>query len=120
MNWTGHPADEQGFQMRPTYWVGHAHNIYLQWGTEFGIPVMVLFMILILWTIGHLIRRFHATRDPQYAGHLLFFLVPCLFGMLEFCWGAGSLPIALMFLAWGRVMCRTESKKTGVQCSYVS
>ena len=105
LNWTGNPADEQGFQMLPTHWIGHAHNIYLQWGTDFGIPVMVLFIILILWTIGHLIRRFHVTRDPQYAGYLLFFLVPCLFGMLEFCWGAGSLPIALMFFTWGRVMC---------------
>lgn len=111
LNWTGHPADEQGFQMRPAYWVGHAHNIYLQWGTDFGIPVMILFIILILWTIGHLIRRFHVTKDPQYAGYLLFFLVPCLFGMLEFCWGTGSLPIALIFFAWGRVMCRTESRE---------
>lgn len=111
LNWTGHPADEQGFQIRPNRWIGHAHNIYLQWGTEFGIPVMALFIVLILWTIGHLIRRFHVTRDPQFAGYLLFFLIPCLFGMLEFCWGAGSLPIALMFFAWGRVMCRTESKE---------
>ena len=111
LNWTGHPADEQGFQLRSTYWVGHAHNIYLQWGTDFGIPVMVLFIVLILWTMGHLIRCFYVTRDPQFAGYLLFFFVPCLFGMLEFCWGTGSLPIALMFFTWGRVMCRTESKK---------
>lgn len=104
LNWTGYPADEQGFQMLPYSWIGHAHNIYLQWGTDFGIPVMVLFIVLILWTIGHLIRHFHVMRDPQFAGYLLFFLVPCLFGMLEFCWGTGSLPIALMFFTWGRVM----------------
>mgnify|MGYP002856632337 CR=1 FL=1 len=108
LNWTGHPENEQGFQMVSNYWVGHAHNIYLQWGTDFGIPVMVLFIILILWTIGHLISCFHVTGDPQYAGYLLFSLVPCLFGMLEFCWGAGSLPIALMFFTWGRVMCRVR------------
>lgn len=106
LNWIGHPADEQGFQILPVYWVGHAHNIYLQWGTDFGIFVMILFIVLILATIGCLIRRFHMTRNPQFAGHLLFLLVPCLFGMLEFCWGAGSLPVALIYLAWGRVMSR--------------
>ena len=106
LNWTGYPSNEQGFQLLPTYWIGHAHNIYLQWGTDFGIPVMILFIGLILWTIGLLIRRFHVTRDPQFAGYLLFFLVPCLFGMLEYCWGTGSLPIALMFFTWGRAMCR--------------
>ena len=111
LNWTGHSADEQGFQLLPTHWYGHAHNIYLQWGTDFGIPIMVLFIILILWTIFHLVRRFHVTRDPQFAGYLLFFLVPCLFGMLEFCWGTGSLPIALMFFTWGRVMCRAEGEE---------
>ena len=109
LNWTGHPADQQGFQILPDHWYGHTHNIYLQWGIEFGIPAMVLFIVLILWTIGHLIRRFHMTGDLQYAGYLLFFLVPCLFGMLEYCWGAGSLTISLMFLTWGRVICRAEN-----------
>lgn len=111
LNWTGYPATEQGFQLRPDYWVGHAHNIYLQWGADYGIPVMVLFIILTLWTIGHLIRCFHVTRDPQYAGYLLFFLVPCLFGMLEFCWGTGSLSIALMFFTWGRVVQNRKPEK---------
>lgn len=104
MNLTGHPADEQGFQILPTYWIGHAHNIYLQWGVEFGVPVMLLFVILIGWTMIRLLREICVKKDVQAAGYLLFLLVPCVFGLLEYCWGAGSLTILLLFMAWGRGM----------------
>lgn len=108
LNWTGHPGDEQGFQLTPTYWVGHAHNIYLQWGLEFGIPVMILFAVMIWASVAHLVRKFYTTGDVQSAGYLLLLLVPALFGFLEFCWGAGSLPLALIFLTWGRVIGSTK------------
>lgn len=57
LNLWGHPYEEQGFQMTPTYWVGHAHNIYLQYGTDFGIVVMFLFILLILWAAIIYIKR---------------------------------------------------------------
>lgn len=107
LNWTGHPASEQGFQMWPDYRNGHAHDIYLQWGVDFGIPAMILFMILVLWTIIDLVRG-SLKKNVQDVGCLLLFLVPCLFGILEFAWGEGSLTITMMFLIWRRVM-RRES-----------
>ena len=105
---TGHSKEEQGFQILPTYWIGHAHNIYLQWGVEFGIPVMVLFVVLNGWTMIRLMKELCVKRDLQAAGYLLFLLVPCVFGLLEYCWGAGSLTILLMFMAWGRGMYEGE------------
>lgn len=51
----GQPYEEQGFQITPTYWIGHAHNIFLQYGTDFGIIVMILFgMFEYSWGVGSL------------------------------------------------------------------
>lgn len=37
LNFRGHPYSEQGFYLTSSYWIHHAHNIYLQYGTDFGI-----------------------------------------------------------------------------------
>ena len=108
LNLLGHPYSEQGFQLWPTYWIGHAHNIYLQYGTDFGIPVLILFAALIIWAAVLYIRQFLAdpSDKPEEAiGSLLLLLVPAVFGLLEFCWGAGSLSITLLFIVWRRAIC---------------
>lgn len=108
LNLFGHPYDEQGFQMYAGYWVGHAHNIYLQYGTDFGLITMVLFIGLILWSLINFVRQILKTCKEQEAGYLLFLLVPAIFGLLEYSWGVGSITILLLFVAWRKVVCNEK------------
>jgi hypothetical protein len=105
LNFRGHPDSEMGYQMLPDHHIGHAHNIYLQYGVEFGIPVMLLFILLIGWSAVGLVKQFAVDRSEKAAGSLFFLLVPALFGLLEYCWGAGSLAITLLFVIWRRMLC---------------
>lgn len=107
LNWRGHRNDEIGFQLRSNYWVGHAHNIFLQFGTNFGIPVMILFAVMLVWSLGICIKQWLLTQKAEFAGSFLWLLIPMLFGMFEFCWGAGSLIILMIFFSW-RVIFRGE------------
>lgn len=104
LNMRGHPYEEQGFQLTPTYWVPHAHNIYLQYGTDFGIPVMILFTILILAGVVQLGRQNILRGSEVDVGCWMFLLITAIFGLLEYSWGAGSLNILLLFIVWKRVI----------------
>lgn len=104
LNMTGHPYEEQGFQMHAAYWIGHAHNIFLQYGTDFGIPVMVALMTLVLWGSVVLAKKFICLGDEHSAAALMFLLIPAVFGLLEYSWGVGSLSITMMFVAWQKVI----------------
>lgn len=108
LNFRGHPTSEQNFQMLPQYNYAHAHNIYLQYGVDFGIPMMCLFIALIVWSGIGFVRQFRRERSEQPVGHLLFLLVPAVFGLLELCWGHGSITIPLLFILWRR-MIRNET-----------
>lgn len=105
LNLTGHPESEQGFQILPDQRIGHAHNIYLQYGVDFGIPVMLLFIALTVWTVVSMTRRFIGSKSEVCVGCVLFLLVPAVFGMLEYSWGAGSLTITMLFVVWRRMIC---------------
>lgn len=109
LNWRGHPYEEQGFQLFPEYWIGHAHNIYLQYGTDFGIPVMALFGIMVIWSGAVCWKRGRKNASVADMAALLYILVPALFGLFECAWGVGSLSITMLFLAWGQAM-REEEK----------
>lgn len=104
LNFRGHPESEQGFQIVPDQRIGHAHNIYLQWGVDFGIPAMLLFICLTLWSAAGFVKDFRSKKTEQPAGYMLFLLVPMVFGLLEYCWGAGSLTITLLFVIWRRMI----------------
>lgn len=108
LNLSGHPYEEQGFQLAPNYWIGHAHNIYLQYGTDFGIIVMILFFILIIWTAFLLACRIHKKCREEEVGYLLFALIPALFGMVEYSWGVGSITILMLFVAWREAVCNEK------------
>lgn len=103
LNWRGHKNEEIGFRMMEYYWIGHAHNIFLQFGTNFGIPVMVLFAGMLI--VGLIIcrKKWADSGNPGFVGSFLWLLIPLLFGMFEFCWGAGSLIIFMIFFSWRNV-----------------
>ncbi len=111
LNLWGHPYEEQGFQLHPTYWIGHAHNIYLQYGTDFGIIVMILFTVMIVWPCVVLFRRLKKKCTETELGYWMFLMVPALFGLFEYSWGAGSITILLLFVTWRNVICMEETEK---------
>lgn len=104
LNLWGHRQDEQGFQLTRQYWIGHAHNIYLQYGTDFGIIALILFMGLSAWTCVCLLRSFLKKLEIESIGYFLFALIPLSFGLLEYCWGVSSFSILMLFMAWGRII----------------
>lgn len=105
LNFRGHPDSEQGFQIFPNQRIGHAHNIYLQYGVDFGIPVMLLFTVLVVWSAVGFVKRFAGRPSEIPAGCLMFLLIPAVFGLLEYCWGPGSLAVTLLFVIWKWAVC---------------
>lgn len=108
LNMLGHPYEEQGFQLFWNYWIGHAHNIFLQYGTDFGIPVMILFAVLVVWSLIRNWRLARAKKSLENMAALFFVLIPCLFGMMEYAWGVSSLSITMLFLAWRTMIVKEE------------
>lgn len=99
----GMPYEEQGFQLTAGYWVQHAHNIYLDYGINFGYPVMILFTVFSWWGIGRLFKR-GLKKGWEQSACLLIAMVPLVFGMLEYAWGAGTIATVSLYLAF-REMC---------------
>lgn len=114
LNLLGHPYEEQGFQLEEDYWVGHAHNIYLQYGTDFGVPVMLLLGVLVVWGSVILKKRYKKEQSVTAAGYLLYLLIPAVFGLLEYSWGSGSVTILLMFVAWRYIICHDTQERTEI------
>lgn len=100
LNLLGHKKEEQGFQLFSFYWVGHAHNIYLQYATDFGILMGICFIILCILVIGKIIYKYRYLRSIYDLERIFLILVPLLFGMLEYAWGSGSVTILLLFICW--------------------
>lgn len=108
LNLFGHTEEEQGFQLKEHYWIGHAHNIFLQYGTDFGIPVMVLLAVLVVWGAVLLGKRYAKSGTEAEVGCWMYLLIPAVFGMFEYSWGVGSLSMLMMFVAWREVFCCEE------------
>lgn len=78
---------------------------FFEYGTDFGIPVMVLFAALIIWGAIHCRKKYSELDGEMYAGCWMYLLIPAIFGMFEYSWGVGSLSILMMFVAWREVVC---------------
>lgn len=100
----GMPYDEQGFQLTEDHWIQDTHNIYLDYGINFGWPVMLLFTVFIWWGVGRLTRKGWKAGDPESFACLLIVLVPPIFGLFEFAWGAGTLYTVAFYLAFRKIM----------------
>lgn len=100
LNLFGHTRENQGFQMTWFYWIGHAHNIYLQYATDFGVVMILCFIILGITSVVKLVKSYYKTNSLNSLTAVMFILVPLLFGILEYAWGSGSVTIALLFVCW--------------------
>ena len=101
----GMPYNEQGFQLTADHWIQDTHNIYLDYGINFGWPAMVLFTIFIWWGIGRLAWKGLKTGEVEKFVALLFVIVPPVFGMFEFAWGAGTISTAVFYLCFKEIIC---------------
>lgn len=96
----GMPYNEQGFQLTEDHWIQDTHNIYLDYGINFGYPAMILFTVFIWWGIGRLVKRGIHERDVKKFACLLIVLVPPIFGLFEFSWGAGMISTVAFYLCF--------------------
>ena len=101
MKWFGRPYNEQGVLISEIFFTYHAHNFYIQYGTDFGIPVMILLIILVIWSCFIYVKRIYKDSNIEDIAMLMFILVPALYGILEYSWGVGSIGTTMLFLAWG-------------------
>ena len=98
-------------------WGYHGHNILLQYGTDFGVVVLALFIIIYIWSLLLFVRRFLQSKDEKYIVFLLFSLITILYGMLEITWGAGSISMLMMFFLWGNVIRLDADTKMSLKSS---
>lgn len=111
LNLMGHRQDDQGFHLTSIYWVGHAHNIYLQYATDFGIIMILCFIGFNVVSIVCLLKRYVDSKLVEAAVALFLILIPLLFGMLEYSWGSGSITIILLFFGWQSVIQNNKQEK---------
>ena len=100
LNLMGHAQSDQGFQLTIYIWTGHAHNIYLQYATDFGIIMIGCFFVLNLLAAVKMMKNYFRTGNVGVIMSFLIMLVPLSFGLLEYSWGSGSVSIALLFIVW--------------------
>ena len=115
----GMPYDEQGFQLTADHWIQDTHNIYLDYGINFGWPAMVLFTVFIWWGIGRLTKQGLKTGDVEKFIALLFVLVPPIFGMFEFAWGAGTISTAVFYLCFKEIICDGWASEKLTECQKI-
>ncbi len=108
LNWRGHTKEEVRIYLLPGYLVQHAHNIFLQFGTDFGIPVMILFAVMIIWPLAVCTKRLAAGKNASCLGSCLWLLIPLTFGMFEYSWRIGTMPIFTLFFAWRDIFWEEE------------
>lgn len=111
LNLVGHTQSDQGFQLTYAYWIGHAHNIYLQFAIDFGIPAAVCLIILCLVSIVKLVKCYYQKGKPVVPAVSIFvMLVPLLFGMLEYSWGSSALTMIFLCLCWRQTLVYENEK----------
>lgn len=99
----GMPYDEQGFQITEEQWIQDTHNIYLDYGINFGYPVMILFAVFIWWGIGRLAKRGIQRNDVEKMTCLLIALIPPIFGLLEYSWGTGMISTVAFYMSFNEM-----------------
>ena len=104
LSFRGMPYEEQGFQLTDNHWIQDTHDIYLDYGINFGIPVMILFTVFIWWGIGRLIKRGCGERDAEKLCCLLILLVPPVFGLFEFSWGVSLISTVAFYLSFRAII----------------
>ena len=118
LNLWGHADSENGIQVNADYRAPHAHNIFLQYAFNYGLPAGILLLAYLAASgIRFLVLCIRNETDTPFLTGLLLFASIAVFGMLEIVWRSGQLSHTLLLLlprfAW---QCRLD----GASCKTVS
>lgn len=110
LNLRGHADSENGVQVNADYYAPHAHNIFLQYAFNYGLPAgLLLLAYLAVSGIRFLCLCIRSETDTPFLPGLLMFASIAVFGMLEIVWRSGQLSHTLLLLlprfAW---QCRLD------------
>lgn len=104
LNLTGHKETENGIQVTEEYYAPHAHDLFLQYAFNYGIPGGILFFLFMAGSFLCLAancRRMGKQRKPHSEGNpapFFLFLAILIFGLTEITWRSGMLSNTLLFL----------------------
>lgn len=121
LNLRGHLFEENGVWISSNYRATHGHNFFLQFAFDFGLPVGILLVILILGSYFAIIRgmckRKRGDDYYRYLSGLLYITLFVLFAAFDLCWLWGQLPMTLLFMMFRFVVhkevCKEVSKEVG-------
>lgn len=112
LNWTGHTNAEFRCWVTEEFYIEHAHNLFLQYGYQFGIPAGVLLVLLVVLALKDSIRQAfgifaggNAVWEEQV--RLLFLTAILVFSMFEITWRTGQMSNVIFFLL---LLTRKEEK----------
>lgn len=116
LDFFGHKTGENGLWLYKNYFAPHAHNIFLQLAFDFGIPVCIMF-ILLIGAIAHLgvfVHKKNADTGGKYLAVIVCELASALvlFGMFEIDWQIGQNIFTLFFVGLYLVFHRQALTKT--------
>lgn len=108
LNLWGHKDSENGFQYSESYFAPHAHNIFLQYAFNYGLPAGIVFLAyLVASGIRFLFLSMRDESGTPFLLGLLLFAAIAAFGMTEIVWRYGQLAHTLLLLlpcfAWQHV-----------------
>ena len=99
LNFTGHLEQENGLQVSEDYYAPHAHNLFLQYAFNYGLPAGILFLLWIAAAIIKLMADvFRSKGSTASVTALLLFGAAVVFGLTEIMWRSGLLSNTLIFL----------------------
>ena len=98
LNNVGHLNKENGVLVNPYYFATHAHNMYIQFAFDFGLPIGILFLGYLVINIMRMSRECFGKKILENIGMLLFLENCCVFGLFEMMWKNGYFAFTLLFL----------------------
>lgn len=99
LNWRGHLDTDNGIQVSQSYYAPHAHDIFLQFAFNYGLPTGLLLLVLAAITLVRLIRNTLIKGKTSYSiTAMLFYSATVLYGVTELMWRPGQLSFTLLFL----------------------
>lgn len=99
LNLWGHEDSENGIQESENYYAPHAHNIFLQYAFNYGLPAGIVFLVYLAASGIRLLMfcMWDESGTPFLLGLLLFAAIAA-FGMTEIVWRYGQLAHTLLLL----------------------
>ena len=107
----GVPTEEQGFQLNSEHWIQDTHDIFLAYGMDYGIPAMITFIVLLVYSVFYCFMNALRKSDVICAAAVLLILVAPLFGLFEYAWGYGSISMNILYFSIGEAIVRNSSSE---------